>query len=76
MRDLNATMLGAVLDGDGLEGVANLASMETGGPVAIVLPARGLAAVSAGAVSEEQTTYVARRLAGEAFRVLEPTLPK
>jgi sugar diacid utilization regulator len=62
MRDLNATMLGAVLGGDGLEGVAELASIETGGPVAIVLPARGLAA---GAVSEEQAGYVARRLAGE-----------
>jgi sugar diacid utilization regulator len=65
MRDLNATMLGAVLGGDGLEGVAELASIETGGPVAIVLPARGLAAASAGAVSEEHAGYVARRLAGE-----------
>jgi sugar diacid utilization regulator len=65
MRDLNATMLGAVLGGDGLEGVAELASIETGGPVAIVLPARGLAAASAGAVSEQQAGYVARRLAGE-----------
>jgi PucR family transcriptional regulator, purine catabolism regulatory protein len=62
MRDLNATMLGAVLGGDGLEGVAELASIETGGPVAIVLPARGLAV---GTVSEEQAGYVARRLGGE-----------
>jgi PucR C-terminal helix-turn-helix domain/GGDEF-like domain len=65
MRDLNATMLGAVLGGDGLEGVAELASLETGGPVAIVLPARGLSASSAGPVTEEQSDYVSRRLAGE-----------
>jgi hypothetical protein len=65
MRDLNATMLGAVLGGNGLEGVAELAALETGGPVAILLPARGLAAASAGAVSKEHAGYVARRLAGE-----------
>src|SRR4051812_6505325 len=35
-------MLGAVLDGDGLQGVAELAAVEAGGPVAIMLPARGL----------------------------------
>jgi hypothetical protein len=35
-------MIEAVLDGGGLEGVAELASAEAGGPVAIMLPARGL----------------------------------
>ena len=40
MRDLHATMLGAVLGGEGLEGVAELAAAETGGPVAIVLVLR------------------------------------
>ncbi len=65
MRDLNATMLGAVLGGDGLEGVAELAAIETGGPVAIVLPARGLSAASVGAVSADQAEYVKRRLAGD-----------
>ncbi len=65
MRDLNATMLSAVLGGDGLEGVAELASLESGGPVAIVLPARGLFAASAGEISEEQAAYVGKRLAGE-----------
>src|SRR5438270_1128322 len=64
MRDLQATMLGAVLGGEGLEGVAELAAMETGGPVAIVLPARGLSAASAGAVPEELARYVAERIEG------------
>jgi hypothetical protein len=64
MKDLQATLLGAVLGGDGLEGVAELAAIETGGPVAIVLPARGLFAASAGTVPAEQTEYVERLLAG------------
>jgi sugar diacid utilization regulator len=41
MRDLQARMLGAVLAGEGLQGLADLAAAEAGGPVAIVLPARG-----------------------------------
>jgi PucR family transcriptional regulator, purine catabolism regulatory protein len=65
MRDLHATMLGAVLGGAGLEGVAELASLETGGPVAIVLPARGLSASSNGGVPAELARFVARRLQGE-----------
>jgi sugar diacid utilization regulator len=64
MRDLHATMLGAVLGGEGLEGVAELASMETGGPVAILLPARGLSASSSGTVAEELAGYVVKRLSG------------
>src|SRR5687767_7777554 len=44
MRELHTRMLEAVLDGDGLRGVAELASAEARGSVAIVLPARGLAA--------------------------------
>jgi hypothetical protein len=46
MRDLHARMLAALLEGEGLRGVAELAAEEAGGPVAIVLPARGLAAAS------------------------------
>jgi hypothetical protein len=46
MRDLHARMLAALLAGDGLRGIVELASEEAGGPVAIVLPARGLAAAS------------------------------
>jgi len=46
MRDLHSLFLGAVLGGEGLQGVADLASLEAGGPVAIVLPARGLTASS------------------------------
>jgi PucR family transcriptional regulator, purine catabolism regulatory protein len=48
MRDLSTRMIEAVLDGEGLTGVAELAAAEAGGPVAIVLPARGLAARAPG----------------------------
>src|SRR6266511_4282192 len=46
MVDLQARMVNAILEGHGLRGVAELAAVEAGGPVAIVLPARGLAAAS------------------------------
>jgi len=46
MRDLQARMLAALLEGEGLEGVTELAAEESGSPVAIVIPARGLAAAS------------------------------
>jgi sugar diacid utilization regulator len=48
MRELSTRMIEAVLDGDGLQGVAELAAAEAGGPVAIVLPLRGLAARAPG----------------------------
>jgi sugar diacid utilization regulator len=48
MRELSTRMIEAVLDGEGLQGVAELAAMEAGGPVAIVLPPRGLAARAPG----------------------------
>jgi sugar diacid utilization regulator len=41
-------MIEAVLDGEGLQGVAELAAAEAGGPVAIVLPPRALAARAPG----------------------------
>lgn len=44
MRELSTKMLEAVLEGEGLAGVAELAAAEAQGPVAIVLPARGLSA--------------------------------
>jgi sugar diacid utilization regulator len=48
MRELSTRMIEAVLDGEGLQGVAELAAAEVGGPVAIVLPPRGLAARAPG----------------------------
>jgi sugar diacid utilization regulator len=48
MRELSTRMIEAVLDGDGLQGVAELAAAEAGSPVAIVLPPRGLAARAPG----------------------------
>ena len=46
MRDLQARMIAALLEGDGLAGVAELAAVEAAAPVAIVIPARDLAAAS------------------------------
>jgi sugar diacid utilization regulator len=63
-RELSTRMIEAVLDGEGLRGVAELASAEAGGPVAIVLPARGLAARAPGTDSlNGLTEYVRARVA-------------
>src|SRR3954468_13493187 len=65
MRDLHASLLGAVLDGEGLQGLTELAAVQAGGPVAIVLPARGLTVSSPvdvqveGAVAEVEVPIVA-----------------
>ncbi len=65
MRDLHARMLAALLDGEGLGGIAELAAEEAGGPVAIVLPGRGLADASSTEVGLEQLSgYVTERLGG------------
>jgi hypothetical protein len=66
MRDLQAKMLAAVLNGAGLRGVAELAASEAGGEVAIVLPARGLAAAAAAEEPPaEVVDYVSSRLRGD-----------
>jgi PucR family transcriptional regulator, purine catabolism regulatory protein len=65
MRDLHARMLAALMDGEGLRGIAELAAEEAGGPVAIVLPTRGLAdASSANVALDELSGYAALRLGG------------
>jgi sugar diacid utilization regulator len=67
MRDLHARMLAALLGGEGLRGIAELAAEEAGGPVAIVLPARGLADASSPDVPlEELSGFAAERLRGKA----------
>ena len=48
MRELSTRMIEAVLDGEGLQGVADLAAAEAGGSVVIVLPPHGLAARAPG----------------------------
>jgi len=53
MRDLQARMITALLEGDGLVGVAELAAQEAAAPVAILIPARGLAACSDDSVDLE-----------------------
>jgi sugar diacid utilization regulator len=45
MRDLHEQMLSAVMTGEGLDAVAELAAHEIGGPVAILLPGHGLSGV-------------------------------
>lgn len=62
MRDLHSRMLGALLAGEGLRGIAELAAEESGAPVAIVLPARGLAAASS---DELELEALQRRLGGD-----------
>lgn len=46
MRDLHSKMLAALLAGEGLQAVADLAAGEAGAPVALVLPEHGLAVAS------------------------------
>ena len=72
MRDLHARMLAALLDGEGLRGIAELAAEEAGGPVAIVLPARGLAAASADEVALDE---LGASLEGEEQKGVEARAP-
>src|SRR3954454_12901309 len=63
MVDLQARMLNAILEGQGLRGVAELAAVEAGVPVAIVLPARGLSAASDDDPRlDELTAFIAERM--------------
>jgi sugar diacid utilization regulator len=59
MVDIHVRMVAAVLNGEGLRGIAELAAAEAGGPVAIVLPARGLAAASSDDAPIERLTALA-----------------
>ena len=81
MQDLHARMLGALLAGEGLAGVAELAAAEAGRPVAILLPARGMSASSdAGLDLGELAAYAAGLGRGEgaaepgAVEALEPVV--
>jgi sugar diacid utilization regulator len=59
-------MLTALLEGEGLRGIAELAAEEAGAPVAIVLPSRGLAAASNDEIPLELLSeHAAARLRGE-----------
>jgi sugar diacid utilization regulator len=49
LRAVHLQMLDAVLTGDGLQAVANLAADAAGGPVAVVVPRLGVAVASEGA---------------------------
>jgi len=65
VKELSTRMIEAVLDGDGLQGVAELAAAEAGGPVAIVLPPRGLAARAPGGGELNGLTEYARARVAE-----------
>jgi sugar diacid utilization regulator len=74
-------MINAILEGQGLRGVAELAAMDAGGPVAIVLPARGLSAGSDNDVPLDRLTRLATtRLRGvngpppDSVRGIEPVM--
>lgn len=59
MRDLHSRMLAALMEGEGLRGIAELAAEEAGVPVAIVLPGRGLAGASSDEVALDRLSAAA-----------------
>ena len=65
LRAVHLQMLDAVLTGDGLAAVADLAAAAAGGPVAVVVPRLGVAVASAGG---EATLPHVRRYVGEQGR--------
>ena len=62
LRAVHLQMLDAVLTGDGLDAVADLAAEAAGGPVAVVVPRLGVAVASAGG---EAALGAVRRYVGE-----------
>ncbi len=65
LRAVHLQMLDAVLTGDGLAAVAELAAEAAGGPVAVVVPRLGVAVASTGG---EATLPAVRRYVGEQGR--------
>ena len=65
LRAVHLQMLDAVLTGDGLSAVADLAAEAAGGPVGVVVPRLGVAVVSAGG---EGALGTVRRYVGEQGR--------
>jgi sugar diacid utilization regulator len=65
LRAVHLQMLDAVLTGDGLAAVADLAAEAAGGPVAVVVPRLGVAVASAGG---EAALTAVRRYVGEQGR--------
>jgi sugar diacid utilization regulator len=58
-------MISALLGGEGLRGIVELAAEEAGGPVAVVLPARGLAAGSSDDLDLDRLARPGREPAAE-----------
>jgi hypothetical protein len=67
-RRLHIEMIAAVIEGGGIDRIAELASGAVGGPIAIVVPRLGEALAPAGSVREKDITqvrrYVRSRIAG------------
>ena len=81
MRELSTRMLEAVLEGEGLQGVADLAAAEARAAIAIVMPGRGLSAQApAGHELNGLAEYARARVAGtdvaapEAVAAEEPVI--
>jgi hypothetical protein len=72
LRAVHLQMLDAVLTGDGLAAVADLAAEAAGGPVAVIVPRLGVAVASAGG---EGTLADVRRYVGEQSRGRLPPVP-
>jgi sugar diacid utilization regulator len=79
--DLQARMINAILEGQGLRGVAELAAVDAGCPIAVLLPARGLAAGSdAGLQLDSLMGLASARLRGangpppDSVRGMEPVM--
>src|SRR4051812_16625224 len=75
LRAVHLTMVDAVLGGDGLGRVAELAADAAGGPVAIVVPRLGAAAVAPAAAADGEAVDALRRHVADRVRDRPSALP-
>jgi sugar diacid utilization regulator len=75
LRAVHLRMVDAVLGGDGLGRVAELAAEAAGGPVAVVVPRLGAAAVAPEAAADDEMVDVLRRHVAERIRDRPAPLP-
>jgi len=64
MRRLQLSMIDAVITGDGLQGIAELASAEAQAPIAIVLPRVGEALAPASAIPDQEMDHLRSYVGG------------
>src|SRR4051812_20006639 len=75
LRSVHLRMVDAVLGGDGLGRVAELAAEAAGGPVAIVVPRLGAAAVAPEAAAEADVVEALRRHVADRVRDRPAPMP-